>query len=160
MNTFSATNKSEAVVAAPREAIWALLTDPEALTRMTPLLDGIEADGEHWRWRLRRIAALGVNISPTFTERMAFDEPRRIDYVHEPAAGVRERTGVEGHYDLREVEGGTHLSISLTIRTELPLPKVADAAVAKVISSTMQRTGEKFASNLLHELGVADEQLR
>ena len=123
---------------------------------MTPLLTKIDADGDHWHWQLTRIAALGVNISPTFTERMTFDAPGRIDYAHEPPKGVRERTGVEGHYDLRDVDGGTHLAISLTIHTELPLPKAAGPAVRKVISSTMERTGKKFAANLLQELGVQD----
>ncbi|MCW2496192.1 SRPBCC family protein [Jatrophihabitans sp.] len=155
MNTFSATNTSEAVVPARRDAIWALLTDPQALTRMTPLLTRIEADGSHWQWHLTRIAALGVNISPVFTERMSFVEPSRIDYAHEPPAGKRERTGVEGRYDLSDVEGGTKLAISLTIHTELPLPKAAGPAVSKVIASTMERTGDKFAANLYRELGIA-----
>ncbi|WP_157749379.1 SRPBCC family protein [Jatrophihabitans sp. GAS493] len=152
MNTFSATNESTAVVPAEREAIWGLLTDPAALTRLTPLLSRIDADGDHWTWHLQRIAALGVNISPTFTERMSFEPLSQIVYAHDPPAGVRERTGVAGRYDLHAVEGGTSLAIRITISIELPLPKAAGPAVTRVISSTMQRTGEKFAANLLREL--------
>ncbi|SDJ39609.1 Carbon monoxide dehydrogenase subunit G [Frankineae bacterium MT45] len=154
VNTFSATNKSEAIVPASREAIWSLLTDPQALVRMTPLLSRVDVDGEHWTWHLTRIAALGVQISPVFTEQMTFDAPNRIDYSHQPPEGVRERTGVDGHYRLSDVSGGTRLSIRLTIHTELPLPRATGPAVAGVIATMMARTGEKFAANLLRELGV------
>ncbi len=51
MPTFSATTDSEAVVAADREAIWAALTDPVLLPKLTPLLRSIETE--------RRPVALG-----------------------------------------------------------------------------------------------------
>ena len=34
----------------PRSAVWEVLTDPQCLTEMTPLLDGIRVDGDRWRW--------------------------------------------------------------------------------------------------------------
>jgi carbon monoxide dehydrogenase subunit G len=48
VNRFSATNDSEAVVAADREAIWKALTDPVVLPRLTPLLRNIETNGDLW----------------------------------------------------------------------------------------------------------------
>jgi carbon monoxide dehydrogenase subunit G len=155
MNRFSATTTSQAVVPAPREAIWDILIDPARLSRLTPLLTRIDVEGPLWQWHLTRIAALGINISPNFTERMRFEEMNHIEYSHEPPSGVRERTGVDGSYDLDDVEGGTRLAISLTIHTELPLPKAAAPAVRGVMSSTMARTGEKFAANLYRELGIS-----
>ena len=39
MATFSHTNRSEAVVAADQATIWAALTDPQLLVRLTPETD-------------------------------------------------------------------------------------------------------------------------
>ena len=154
MNRFSATNDSEAVVAADREAIWKALTDPVVLPRLTPLLRHIETDGDLWTWELSRIGVLGASIAPSFTERMHFDEPEHIKYTHEPPHGRHERAGAEGWYQLDEVDGGTHLRISLTLTVELPLSRMAQPAVRRVMESAMARTGERFAVNLLRHLGV------
>jgi carbon monoxide dehydrogenase subunit G len=154
MNVFSATTDSEAVVKADRQAIWAALTDPEVLPRLTPLLRRIETDGDLWRWEMSRIGVLGASISPCFTERMHFDSPERIEYTHEPPAGRHEHTSAEGWYQLDEVEGGTRLRISLTLSVELPLARAAAPAVRRVMRTAMARTGDRFAVNLLRHLGV------
>ena len=62
--------------------------------------------------------------------------------------------GADGWYDLSEVDGGTRLEISLTMHVDLPLSKVARPAVTRVMSSMMQRTGDRFSSNLLRHLKV------
>jgi carbon monoxide dehydrogenase subunit G len=154
MNRFSARADSEAVVGAEREPIWSALTDPEVLPRLTPLLHHIEADGDLWRWELTRIPVLGVSISPSFTERMRFDPPQRIDYTHAPPPGRTEHSGAEGWYQLDRVEGGTHLRISLTLSVDLPLARAAQPAVQQVMRMVMARTGDRFAVNLLRHLGV------
>lgn len=154
MSRFSATTESEAVVAAERSAIWTVLTDPVLLPRLTPLLRRIETAGDLWRWHLVGLSVLGIGISPVFTERMAFDAEKRIDYTHEPPAGGGERTGAEGSYVLTEVDGGTHLAISLTLTVDLPLPRLAGPGVKSLMQETMQRTGERFSANLLAHLGV------
>ena len=158
MNRFAATTDSQAVVPADREAIWAAITDPEVLPRLTPLLrhitvcqDGDET-GDLWRWELTRIPVLGVSISPSFTERMRFDAPARIDYTHEPPPGRHERTSAEGWYVLTEVSGGTHLQISLTLTVELPLARAAAPAVRRVMGTVMAVTGDRFADNLMRHL--------
>ena len=157
MSRFSATTESEAVVAADRSAIWAVLTDPVLLPKLTPLLRRIETDGDLWRWHLVGLSVLGIGISPVFTERMVFDAEKRIDYTHEPPAGAGERTGAEGSYVLADVEGGTHLAISLTLDVDLPLPRLASPAVTTVMQETMQRMGERFSANLLQHLGVTSQ---
>jgi carbon monoxide dehydrogenase subunit G len=154
MNRFSATNDSEAVVAADRHAIWAALTDPEVLPKLTPLLRRIETDGDLWRWEMHRIGVLSASITPCFTERMHFDAPQRIEYTHAPPPGRHERTSAEGWYQLDEVEGGTRLRISLTLTVELPLTRAAAPAVTRVMQRAMTRTGDRFAVNLLRHLGV------
>ena len=154
MNTFSATTDSEAVVAADREAIWAALTDPVLLPKLTPLLRSIEADGDRWRWEMSRVSVLGVTLSPSFTEQMSFDAPHRIEYTHAPPHGRAERTGADGWYELTEVRGGTRLRISLTLHVDLPLAQAAGPAVTRVMKAVMMRTGERFATNLLAHLDV------
>ena len=154
MNRFVAANHSDAVVAADRDAVWAALTDPEVLSRLTPLLRGIETDGDLWRWDLTRFTVLGIGIAPSFTERMRFDAPRRIEYAHEPPRGRNEPAGADGWYDLSEVAGGTRLEISLTMHVDLPLARAARPAVTRVMRSMMLRTGDRFAANLLRHLKV------
>lgn len=158
MNTFSATTESEAVVAADRMAIWAALTDPVLLPKLTPLLRSIDTNGDLWTWHMMKISALGVSISPAFTERMSFDEGRRIEYRHEAPEGSVERTGAEGWYELSDVDGGTLLKISLTLDVQLPLPRSVGPAVTRVMKGTMARTGDKFSANLLNHLGARDPQ--
>src|SRR5689334_19202677 len=145
MNRFSATNTSEAVVAADRAAIWEVLTSPVLLPKLTPLLTGIDADGDTWTWHLIRLSVLGVGVGSEFTEKMTFTDGRRIEYTHEPPRGAIERTGAEGWYDLSDVDGGTHLKISLTLNVELPLPRAARSVVQRVMAETMQRTGDRFS---------------
>ena len=154
VNRFSATTTSEAVVAADRTAIWGAITDPAVLPKLTPLLRHIDTDGDLWHWELSRVSVLGIVINPTFTERMTFDEGRRIEYHHEPPAGVTEWAGAEGWYALSDTDGGTHLSISLTLFVDLPLARFSAPAVGTVMRSAMAVTGSRFAANLEHHLGV------
>ncbi len=158
MTRFSATNESEAVVAADRSAIWAVLTDPVLLPKLTPLLSRIETDGDLWRWHMVRLSVLGVGVNPVFTERMTFDVEKRIDYTHEPPRGTSERAGAEGSYVLSEAEGGTHLAIGLTLDVDLPLSRLASPAVSLVMKETLLRMGQRFSVNLLRHLGVENSQ--
>ena len=154
MNRFSAQTASDAVVAADRSAIWSALTDPELLPRLTPFVEDIEADGDLWRWQLSRLPVLGASLVPCFTERMAFEPESRITYTHAPPPGARERTGVDGWYALDDVDEGTRLRIELGITVELPLPKTSGFAVRRVMTSVVDRMGDRFAVNLLDHLGV------
>lgn len=155
MSQFSATTESSAVVAAERSEIWAVLTDPVLLPKLTPLLRRIDADGDLWRWHLVELSVLGVGIKPVFTERMVFEPEHRIDYTHEPPSGVTEWTGAEGRYLLSDDPDGTKLEISLTLDVELPLSRLASPAVTAVMKATMQRMGDRFSANLLRHLGVS-----
>lgn len=154
VHRFSATTTSEAVVAADRPSIWGAITDPDVLPRLTPLLKHIDTDGDLWHWELSRVHVLGIVVNPTFTERMSFDEGRRIEYHHEPPNGVKEWAGAEGWYALSDADGGTHLAISLTLFVDLPLARFSAPAVETVMRSAMAVTGSRFAANLEHHLGV------
>jgi carbon monoxide dehydrogenase subunit G len=154
MTRFTSSTTAEAVVAAPRQAIWDLLVDPDAIARLTPFLKRVIADGEHWRWEMSGLDVLGVKVAPAFTERMVFDELERIEFHHDPPAGEKERSGVEGWYDLSDADGGTHLATSLAITLDLPLPKVSSPAVTSTMKGVMKTMGDRFSANLLRELGL------
>jgi carbon monoxide dehydrogenase subunit G len=152
MVIFTGTVESGADITAAREAVWAALTDPVLLPKLTPLLTSIDADGDVWRWHMMRIAALGVSVAPVFTEKMTFDHGRRISYEHQPPPGTRERAGAHGEYELSDIDGGTHLRIKLSLCLDLPLPRSARGPVTSIIRAMMNRTGERFSANLLEHL--------
>ncbi len=155
MNLFTARTEARAVVHAGREQIWAALTDPALVARMTPFVRSIEADGEHWRWEMTSLQVLGVGVASAFTERMTFTDLERIEFRHDPPPGRQERTGVHGWYDLSDGDGGTRLATSLEVAVELPLPRVSSPAVTTTMKGVMATMGQRFSHNLLDHLGVA-----
>lgn len=156
MTRFTAGTEASAVITATREDVWAVLEDPQAIAEMTPFVDRISADGDHWTWSLGGLEVLGVSVSPTFTELMAFDRPGRIEFRHDPPADAHERSGVEGWYDLAEHEQGTHLRTSLEITLDLPLPKLSSRAVTATMNGVVQKMGDRFSERLLERLGARE----
>jgi carbon monoxide dehydrogenase subunit G len=148
---FTARDRSTEVVQADQGALWKALTDPDLLPRLTPYLHSIEADGDRWRWNMARIPVLGVSVAPSFTERMTFDEPRRIGFTHDPDSD-QEKAGVEGTYLLEKADGGTRLSIDIDICVDLPLPGMARGAVERAMRGVIAVMGRRFAANLLRHL--------
>ncbi len=156
MTIFTAATEAKAVVRASREEIWAVLIDPDLIAQFTPFVTSITADGELWTWQMSGLDVLGVKVSPSFTERMVFDEPDRIEFHHDPPDGTRERSGVEGWYDLTEVAEGTHLATGLEISLDLPLPKVSGRAVRATMKGVIDKMGDRFSKNLLDHLGTTE----
>ena len=154
MSVFTATVESEAEVDATPAKVWSLLSDPTALVRLTPLLCNIEATGELWVWQMRELNALGASLAPQFTEKMRFEENKLISFRHAPPTGQRERIGSEGTYELTETARGVHLAINLSVTADLPLPAPMGPAVRRVMKQTMSMMGDRFAANLLKELGA------
>ena len=155
MATFSARTSAQADVAAERAAIWKALVDPDLVARLTPMVKEIHADGDHWRWQLAGLDLLGRRLAPAFTERMVFEEQRRIEFRHEPGASTPEVAGVNGWYELSEGPGGTtRLETSLEICLEAPFPKVSGPAVRAAMKGVMATMGNRFSKNLLDHLGA------
>lgn len=152
MNRFRAHNKSEATLRSEPDRVWAVLTDPTVLPKLTPYLQRIDVDGDRWTWQLTHIPVLSATISPTFTEIMTFDEPTRITFAHDPSM-THERTGVEGNYVLRPEGSGTHVAIDLEIWSDLPLPRISRLAVQTVMHGVLAGMGKRFAHNMLRHLG-------
>ena len=135
--------------------LWPVLTDASALAELTPLVSRIEANGDLWSWTLVGISALGITVAPTFTERMTFEPTSRILFEHEPAPGSAERAGAEGVYELAETDASTtRLSIDIAAWIELPIPSIAGHAVERVMATTMQLAGDRFARRLYQRLGI------
>ena len=151
MARFNARNRSTEVVRSDQKALWAALTDPDLLPALTPYLHSIEVDGDRWRWNMARIPVLGLSVAPSFTERMTFEEPRRIGFTHDPESD-QEKAGVEGTYLLEGGDGGTRLSIDIDICVDLPLPAVSRAAVERAMRGVIAVMGRRFAANLLRHL--------
>jgi carbon monoxide dehydrogenase subunit G len=154
MATFSARNISASTVPVTADQIWAQICDPASLTALTPLVRSIVVEGDLWRWQLTGIEALGVSVAPTFTERMEFIEPRLIRFSHETSDGDHERAGADGTYELTPRGDETELKVDIALTVELPLPRLSAGAVERVMKTSMQRTGKRFAINLYHRLGL------
>jgi carbon monoxide dehydrogenase subunit G len=156
MARFESTNISESDVPVTRDQIWEIITSPDRLARLTPIIDRISANGDIWCWQLKTVSALGAKVTPSFTERMTFDEGHRLDFEHTPPSGSHERAGATGTYTLDDLPdgSGTHLYVHLTLAVELPLPRAASRAVEPIMAASMARTGQRFAENLYRELGL------
>ena len=156
MTLFSAETRAEAVVTASRAEIWTALTDPALVAELTPFVRRITEDGDHWRWELSGLKVLGVGVEPAFTELMTYDEPERIEFRHDPPDGERERSGVEGWYELTEVDEGTRLVTSLEITLDLPLPRASSRAVKAAMGKVVDQMGERFSKGLLAHLDAEE----
>jgi len=160
MACFASRNVSRAIVPAPRSDIWALVSDPDSLARLTPLVAGIAAKGDVWQWRMTSLSILGAHIEPSFTEHMSFDDGHRITFEHRPTNGQSERGGADGVYLLDDAPNGTtELTVDITLHVELPLPAISRRAVERVMASMMARAGERFAAKLYDRLGLGAKQL-
>lgn len=155
MTRFESRTVSEADVPVPPSAIWEVLSSPDLLARFTPLIREIRANGDLWCWQLSGISALGVEVAPSFSERMTLVEEERIDFRHDPPDGAKEKAGADGTYTLTALgDDATRLFIDITIWADLPLPKVSRRAVERIMAESMDRTGDRFASNLYDHLDI------
>lgn len=155
MTTFTTSTRSEATVTAPPRQVWEAITDPDRIAALTPFLSRVTARGEHWVWEMTKVPVLGTSFSFTFTERMTFEDLRRMEFTHDPAAGDGgESAGVEGWYDLTEVPQGTRLETSMEISVDLPFPGMTRPAVTAAMKGVVTLMGQRFSQNLLRHLGA------
>lgn len=156
MTRFTTTVRTDDIVHADPDAVWAAMGDPALLARLTPAVAEItRTDGDRWCWRLVGINALGVTAAPSFTERMTYDhERRRIDFAHDPPDGKSEAAGAAGTYHLIRTDEGVYVGIDLTAHVDLPLPRLARRAVETVMARTIVSGGGRFADGLLRHLGA------
>ncbi|KGN42276.1 hypothetical protein N801_00470 [Knoellia aerolata DSM 18566] len=152
MATFSATKISQATVEHPRDLVWDVLTDPEAVARLTPMVASITATEDRWRWQLTRIPVLGKSFELAFTETMTYDPRTRITFRHTPVG--TERAGTDGRYDLADAADGasTDLRIELKVTVDLPFPGLARPAIQTTMQGVLAAMGAGFARSIEKEL--------
>lgn len=152
MATFSTSTRTGATVTAGVDDVWDVLTDPDQIARLTPFLHSVREEGEHWVWQMTKVPVLGAQFSFTFREKMAFDEPHRIEFTHDPAPGADESAGVAGWYRLAPRPVGTHLETSMSITVDLPFPGLVRPAVTTAMKGVVGLMGQRFSHNLLTHL--------
>ncbi len=152
MTRFTASNKSTATLKSSRKEVWAALTDPELLPKLTPYLQRIDVDGDRWTWHVTKVPVLGKSIGTTFTEVMTFEEPQRINYSHDESR-TEETSSVEGEYLLEEDGSGCRVAIDISVSVDLPFPRATRRAVEGTMKGVMAAMGRRFARNLLKHLG-------
>lgn len=158
VTAFRSRNRSVATVPVAAQTMWDVLNRPDLLAEFTPLVDRIAAQGDVWSWTLAGISGLGIEVAPTFTERMRFTPISRIDFTHEPPPGSSERAGVNGTYLISKIDERTSkLAIDLSLSVELPLPGLSRRLVEGIMATTMGRTGDAFARNLYRHLDIDPE---
>lgn len=155
MTRFTASHETSGIVTARREAVWELLSDPAAVTRLTPFIREIEAVDDLWIWHMSGIPGLPVAFAPTFTERMHFQPSTRIDFEHAPR-GRHELAAVHGSYTLADHPQGTRLGIALEICVSLPLPRLAAPVVQRAFGQMFELMGDRFGARLLAELDARE----
>ena len=154
MATFTRTRRDTADVPHPVADVWNLLVDPDAIARLTPLVSTIAVDGQgRWVWALQGVPVPGRRLDLTMTEVMAFTPQSRIEFTHDPLEDGA-RAGADGFYALEPSDEGTRLSIELTITARLPLPGLARPAVEATMHQVLNQMGNRFATNMLRELGT------
>ena len=153
MGVFSRTRRDTADVPHPVGAVWDLLADPAAVARLTPLVSSIDVDEQQrWVWSLRGVPIPGHRLDLTMTEEMTFTPQSRIEFTHAELEDSA-RAGADGFYGLEPTDEGTRLTIELTVTARLPLPGLARPAVEATMQRGLTQMGNRFAANMLRELG-------
>ena len=156
MTTFAQRIISDDRIAVAPDAVWAVLSDPDRLAGLTPLVDHIRVDGDRWRWQLVTVRGLGLEVALSLTTIMDISDTA-IAFRPDPEAD--DRAGARGQLDVvGDGPDHTTVAIDLEASVDLPLPRLATRAVRGVMYPAMRTAGVRFATNLLHELGDPDHK--
>lgn len=98
--------EGERVVDAPRERVYAALTDPDVVAQTVPLVEHVEVkDEDHWELTVR------VPLPMAKTLKLAFDvvERRPPDHarLHAKGGGMLGGADVQSSFELSDAPGGT-----------------------------------------------------
>lgn len=161
MTAFRSGYHSVAFVPTDAERIWTVLAKAELVAELFPLVARIEPRGDVWRWTLAGVSRRGVQIAPSFTERMTFVPISRVEFRHEPPPGSKERIGLVGVHQITKVDDATSkLRIDLELRLQLPLPEFGRRVVERVMAAGLRRAGTTFSRNLYAYLDVDPSAVR
>src|SRR4051812_25448811 len=129
--------EGERVIEAPREQVYAALTDPEVVAQTVPLVESFDVkDADHWDMVVR------VPLPMAKTLKLSFEVVERRPHEH---AGLRAKGGsmiagasVESRFDLSDAPGGTlvRFKADLSFRGAL-------APAERLLEPIAQRQAEK-----------------
>lgn len=135
----------EALIAAPRERVWAALNDPQVLARCIDGVQSLEADGEN-----RFTGALDAKVGPVrarFTGAVSLteiDAPHRYVLVGEGKGGVAGFARGSAEVRLSDAEaGGTRLSWSASSQVGGKLAQLG----ARLVEGAAKGYAESFFRN-------------
>lgn len=143
--------RDRVLVPVPRPAIWSLLEDPSALSRVLPGAESLEPDGDR-RWHgvlASRVGFLTVRADAT----AAILDVREPDHMRLEIDGRPRGLAGSFHasipFDLEDGEGATAISyaVDLTVSGRLA------AFGAPILRDTLRRQVAQLVDNLGRELG-------
>jgi carbon monoxide dehydrogenase subunit G len=140
--------EGERVIDAPRERVFAALTDPEVVAQTVPLVERFEViDAEHWEMVIRVPLPMARPIT------LAFEvvEKRAPEYarLRSSGGGLLGGADVDSSFDLTEDPGGTRVRFHAELRfrgalapAERLLEPIAQRQAARTLDA-IERSIEK-----------------
>lgn len=107
--------EGERLIDAPRERVFAALTDPEVVASTVPLVQSWEArDADHWDM----VVNVPLPMAPTLKLSFAVVEKRPPEYARltSSGGGLLGGADVESRFDLTEEAGGTRVKFVAELR--------------------------------------------
>ena len=165
MTALRATTHAEAVVLAPQQDIWDVLVDPDLIGQVHVLfVKRITADGDHWRWEMRRSRGAGQERHPGVHRADGPQGARipAIEFHQDPPEGVRGegrvRSRAEYGVTSRVLRGSTgaapRSSPTLTISLDLAAARCRQVRRSRALMGRVIDTmGDRFSANLLAHAG-------
>lgn len=152
MTAVEAEIRRSTTLAADRQRIWEELADVSQLDRLMPDVEAYEQVEHGWCWHLEARRVMGYRIQPRFTVTYDLSPPERLTFEH--VSGERGDTAdSHGAFDLRQVDGGTEVSIELAVRLEIDLPSFFHAGVREILREEIREMADGFLYNLRAAVG-------
>lgn len=94
---------------APREAVWAVLMDPERLAKLLPGVEGFEVeDDAHWAAKVRVPLGMG-GLKLGFAFEKLDERPPEHAALRAKGKGVGAVVSMETHFELHDADGRTSM---------------------------------------------------
>ncbi|MBF4160268.1 CoxG family protein [Nocardioides acrostichi] len=155
LRTFTSRLESEAEVAHACERVFAVVSDPDFISRSTPFIRRVTDLGDgRWRWHVVDIPTPQGSFGAVLTQRTELDPPQRVRFRHEPQGA--ELAGADGTFTLTPVAAPdgprTRLRIDMTVRARVPAPRVTAPVVEQAMRGVLALMRQRFVAALTEEL--------
>ncbi len=139
--------EGERVIDAPRERVFAALTDPAVVAETVPLVESFEVkDADHWEMVVR------VPLPMAKPLKLAFEVVERRPYDHaklkSSGGGLIGGASVESSFDLSDAPGGTRVRFHAVLAFRGAL-----APVERLLEPIAQRQAEKTLDAIERSVG-------